>query len=324
MKPLFLILLIFSVLFGHGCDDEEKFLTPPPEVSYDFLIQQINNDITANLKFVFFYNDKSGWVAGQNGAVYHTINGGESWFAQNSDSNFDLFSILFSDSVNGLAVGDSGTLVTTNDGGNNWTKQTILNGHHLQDISITPNLQKYVTGDKIIGKFESNQWTELPDWTQTILYSITTPNNNDIWVCGLGGSVIHSSNGGANWLNQASSALNPLLDIYFNDSLLGWSVGVGGHIIRTEDGGKSWANVDGSTAEVLRSVHFADSLFGFIVGDNGTLLLSENGGISWVHKTPPIITSFFDIHYTDPNIAWVCGDNGTILKITRFEIIEEN
>lgn len=323
MKPLFFILLIVMLFLGNGCDDEEKFLTPDPEVNFDYLILQSDNDITANLKSVFFYNDNLGWVAGQNGTIYHTINGGDSWFAQNSNSNFDLFSILFSDSVNGIAVGDFGTLITTNDGGNNWTRQTVLNGHHLQAIAITPIFQKYVTGDKIIGKFETDVWTELPNWTPTILYGITTPNKSDIWVCGLGGSIIHSPNAGTDWQSQTSTALNPLLDIYFRDSLHGWTVGVGGKIIRTEDGGKSWINVDGATTEVLRSVHFSNSLLGFVAGDNGTLLLSENGGTSWIHKTPPVITSFFDVYYANQNLAWVCGDNGTILKITRFEITEE-
>ena len=108
MKPLFFILLIVTLFLGNGCDDEEKFLTPDPEINYDYVIQQIQNDITANLKSIFFLNDKLGWVAGQNGTIYHTTDGGESWVAQNSGSNFDLFSIIFTDSINGIAVGDFG------------------------------------------------------------------------------------------------------------------------------------------------------------------------------------------------------------------------
>jgi|GEM_PF-6313842 photosystem II stability/assembly factor-like uncharacterized protein len=64
------------------------------------------------------------WVAGNNGTVLYTTNGGTSWTSQNTgiDPSHNLRSIYFYDSFNGYIVGLGGLIFTTTNGGTSWTK----------------------------------------------------------------------------------------------------------------------------------------------------------------------------------------------------------
>ena len=76
------------------------------------------------LKTVKFINALTGWVAGGNGAILKTTDGGNNWSLQTSGTTKTLRSIFFLDANNGWACGDGGTIITTSNGGTTWSAQT--------------------------------------------------------------------------------------------------------------------------------------------------------------------------------------------------------
>jgi hypothetical protein len=80
-----------------------------------------------NFSAVHFYDENTGWIAGLDGSIQKTEDGGRTWaelvttdkLLNNHES---LNDIRFKDSKNGIAVGDGGVIIKTDDGGNSWKR----------------------------------------------------------------------------------------------------------------------------------------------------------------------------------------------------------
>ena len=104
------------------------------------------------------------------------------------------------------------------------------------------------------------------------------------WAVGFGGTIVHTSDGGATWAPQTSGTDNALFSVEFTDALNGWAVGDLGTIVHTSDGGATWVtqpNPVSGTMIALFSVEFTDASNGWAVGDNGTIVHTSDGGATW-------------------------------------------
>jgi hypothetical protein len=89
---------------------------------------------------------------------------------------------------------------------------------------------------------------------------------------GLNGTIVHTTNGGQNWVVQTSGTSNALLGICFSDAQNGKAVGLGGTILKTKNGGTNWEIESGGTTNNLRSISFSDAVTGWACGNSGTVL----------------------------------------------------
>ena len=134
------------------------------------------------------------------------------------------------------------------------------------------------------------------------------------WVVADSGTILHTQDGGYNWVPQSSGIMNNLCGVDFLDSLNGWVVGAGGIILRTRDGGNNWAIESSPVSVNLCKVCFVDTSHGWAVGDSGKILCYRGYGIEedygfqiadsrlWVEPNPfGRVTS---IRY------WVSGSQG--------------
>jgi hypothetical protein len=101
---------------------------------------------TDTLECVSFINNEIGWVAGQNGTILHTTNGGINWESIESGTTNWLRSIHFTDALTGWVTGRGGKILQTSDGGANWTDQSITD-IDLNDIFITGLNHGWAVGD---------------------------------------------------------------------------------------------------------------------------------------------------------------------------------
>ena len=95
--------------------------------------------------------------------------------------------------------------------------------------------------------------------TQINFQDVAFVSTNLGWVVGDNGTILATNNGGANWLQQASSTVNRLYGVTFVSPNQGWAVGDNGTILATNDGGTNWLQQASGTVNRLYGVTFISS-----------------------------------------------------------------
>jgi photosystem II stability/assembly factor-like uncharacterized protein len=235
----------------------------------------------------------TGWIAGEDGLLFHTGDGGKTWQKQKSPITTAIFNVGAIDSARACAAGSNGVLLWTSDGGGHWqiAKATQFANFDLFDIAFS---------------------------------------GESIWAAAQFGTIINSADNGKTWLARFGgkhvSALGALFAVAFSDGMHGWSAGLGGELLATADGGVKWKNTNLKTPYPIYSIvvsekgdvwlggyegflakvnpeqmreqqvatHTASSLtaiafsgvLGVATGMSGTLLVTGDGGTQWQLLTP--------------------------------------
>jgi photosystem II stability/assembly factor-like uncharacterized protein len=240
-----------------------------------------------------FVDERNGWwIAGPEGYLWHTSNGGELWKSQIDSSDISGNNIVFTDTLHGWIIGrkhpgNQYYIQITKDGGKSWDR------HPTPD----PGLLCITMFDSLNGF--------------------------------AGGATIYSTaDGGITWQpKQVDEVINPgITDIYFVDKKIGWAVGLSsefldlGVILNTTDGGEYWKVNQHPSGVSGLSVFFTDSLHGYVAGSNppffnGVIEVTNDGGNSWTtHYLPG--TWLNDIVFTNDSTGWAVGNNGFIWHTT--------
>jgi len=96
---------------------------------------------------LFFQDAKTGYAAGVQGIIFKTIDGGDSWTLESSDTLYMLNSIFFPDKRTGYAAGTKGTILKTTNAESIIVPNPSLN----PGVSIYPNPAKQKLIVKING-----------------------------------------------------------------------------------------------------------------------------------------------------------------------------
>lgn len=91
------------------------------------------------------------WIAGYNGSIIHSDDGGKNWQRQRDGNNpllkkYRLRSILFKDQRAGYAAGDDGILLKTTDGGEHWSEFEHLTDKDFKCMTLHPDGTLWVAG----------------------------------------------------------------------------------------------------------------------------------------------------------------------------------
>jgi photosystem II stability/assembly factor-like uncharacterized protein len=106
--------------------------------------------------------------------------------------------------------------------------------------------------------------------------SISALDSNRIFVSGLSGYIIKTSNGGKTWkrLRNGGNLTLPkyqLWDLLFLNEQKGYAVGEKGLVIYTDDGGEHWMEFDKFTTDNLRFISLCPDGKLLVGGENGSL-----------------------------------------------------
>src|SRR5438132_12811584 len=113
MRPIWMALILSAVALGAARGAEPRYFED------------------CALHAVHFINAKEGWTAGDDGVVWHTLDGGRVWERQKTGTRGSLRSIQFLNFENGWIVGREelpcqagsvGVLLYTDDGGAKWQR----------------------------------------------------------------------------------------------------------------------------------------------------------------------------------------------------------
>lgn len=207
--------------------------------------------ITNSILSVYFVDDNNGFLCGEGGIVYKTINGGINWSASGTGiTSVKLNSISFSDNQKGITVGDNGAVYVTSNGGATWSMESIGTTKKLLKAKYFPD------GIAVVGEYGTlylkqvgGNWTSVNTRIVTDITGVTGSGINDIHVCGGGGFIRNNKNGDARFYTfEANPMIANLVDIFYYDSNLAFAISsFNTAIIRTTNGGSTWALTAGTT-----------------------------------------------------------------------------
>jgi photosystem II stability/assembly factor-like uncharacterized protein len=109
---------------------------------------------SATLFDVFFADPLNGWVVGNEGAMFQTVNGGKQWVdrtlacIKTCSRPTDLLRIRFTDSKAGWVVGERGSIFRTTDAGFTWVEQENGTKAALYGLTVPDPTQGWASGER--------------------------------------------------------------------------------------------------------------------------------------------------------------------------------
>jgi len=170
-----------------------------------------------------------------------------------------------------------------------------------------------------INLYSQGTWESVESPTNQFLRSVHFVDSLYGWAAGDSGTIIHTTNGGTDWLLQDSKTDHKIVDIYFLNRNLGWAsswnttnLPFGTVLLITTDGGQSWTGEPYQDDNLfMTTILFLDSLNGWMGGKPHALVRTTNGGMSW--EQAEIDTSLFaffpvlNITFYNSQYGYACG-----------------
>lgn len=296
--------------------------------------KQLKTDAAGDLVAVYFTSADRGWIAGDNGFLAATIDGGRTWTKYPLGTTEDINEIYFRNNDTGYLVAGRKMFMTT-DGGTSW-KETVIykpgdfRGMTPEFLSIrfaTKNRGLAVGSvlnrrgdvvDSLVMRTEDGgaTWKRLFVPTKTELFHLDYNGSSHGWIVGDNGVILATTNAGVEWKLQSSGTKVALFNVDFRDDDEGYAVGEDGLILRTENGGRNWTRVLTDTKANLMRVDFADDKNGWIVGHGGMILRSFDKGRSWVRQESNVTGHLYGLFMTK-RYGLAVGAKGTAIEFRR-------
>ncbi|MEJ2105621.1 MAG: YCF48-related protein [Ignavibacteriaceae bacterium] len=138
--------------------------------------------------------------------------------------------------------------------------------------------------------FAQSNWYAQNSGVNRELTGVYFVDENNGWICGWTGTILHTTDGGQTWNPQTCPPTNAYYSVFFTDSQHGWATGYYGKLVHTSDGGQTWEIQPSPTTSDIYSVYFINSNEGWAAGgDYGSfpsyikhrvILHTTNGGNS--------------------------------------------
>ncbi len=230
------------------------------------------------LTSVCFPDPQHGWAVGHDGVILATGDGGETWVRQDDGANKDtvLLAVYFRDTLHGIAAGAYGKCYATEDGGKKWTMiHPSADEVHYNRITAGPKGHLYLAGES--------------------------------------GTILVSTDGGANW-NK--------VDVPYDGSLFGVlplaegriiTYGLRGHILSSDDHGAQWAPLNNAVQVLIMGGTRLRSGTIVLGGQGGNFYLSRDAGHSFTHwKSADFGTSVAELIEARDGTLVTVGEAGAV------------
>lgn len=199
----------------------------------------------------------------------------------------------------------------------NQPKQEIYPESALISIYCLPEKTKcWAVGENgaILFTANGNLWIPQVSRKKEFLTSVYFINENEGWVTGWKGTLLHTKDGGRTWISQVSNTENNLNSVSFVDDSLGWAAGSNGVLLHTKDGGMTWAPQKTNTDEELMSLNFTSAKQGWVASWEGSVFHTEDGGDKWTQQVSKIEKNFTSLNFINNQQGWVTQSDGILLK----------
>jgi len=290
------------------------------------------------LTSVDFVDDDNGWMAGSEGFLMKTEDGGLTWYSIPIPEEWNLEKIDFINTMDGWAIGyagdiESSVIIKTEDGGYNWIVKEQYTDVWYKDLQVVNDSVVIVSSDINIIKTTNGgaDWIDIsPEINEGYIHSVRFIDEERGFVSGImegGGTwqgfISKTYSGGSAWENTLLPEFDEINDSRFTSDSVGyfkawnWETETSYFLCRTEDVGQTW--------EVLfRSNYFINSYF--VVNDeiiylsvfdslnNMNLLKSVDKGKNWenIFSITNWSIAYFQLDEEDQGliICYLAGWNG--------------
>lgn len=290
-----------------------------------------------DLVAVYFTSAQNGWVAGDNGYLASTGDGGKSWAKVPLNTTEDINEIYFRNDDNGYLVAGKKMFITR-DAGLTWQETRIYRAGDFR--KGTPEFLSIRFAGKKVGLAIGSLWQHVGNedivvdslvmrtddggetWRRITvpskkeLYHLDFNGGSHAWIVGDDGIILASTDGGETWHVQSGGTKLPLYNVDFRDDNEGYVVGKSGTILRTENGGNTWEKVNAGYTETLMRVNFADDKNGWIVGYGGAILRSSDKGRTWIRQSSKSGERIYGL-FMGKKYGWAVGAKGLILEYQK-------
>jgi photosystem II stability/assembly factor-like uncharacterized protein len=311
-------------------------------------INQTPNSPIPGLYGVYALDKDNIWVAGEEGTIRHSTDGGVTWDSVASGVPENLYTVEFINSDTGWVAGKNNrsfsTVLRTTDAGLSWKSQALSGGGAIPIYDV--DFIKGDPGEKIYGfitgglgftwKTEDfgDNWNSVRNKCENTFWSCCFSDNNTGWFVGTPSvaepyTIMQTADGGDTWQEQTNPTERNLRGVCFASPLKGIAVGLSGAIVFTEDGGKNWQTSSYSNAARWESVYLTKSGKAWAVGSKGRIIYSQDWGQSWVTQESGvnIETELWEVYFINDNEGWIVGGGtgqpGVILHTTNGGVVSD-
>ena len=292
---------------------------------------------TVLLNSLSFIDSLNGFIAGDEGVILKTTNGGTSWVECESGvltTNVDVF---MADARHAWVLSQKyavdtnfaiwTTLLRTTDGGEEWI-QTRFDNILYHTLTFLDSLNGWMGGENGLFVRTTNggeDWTEVEVDSSVYsgfpIRSIRFFSRSTGYAVGCfresAAALWQSADSGLSW--QTSGGGAELYDIHYIDSLN--MVGVGGGFddgtiyAISSDGGKRWTFGQTGFLGQGNALSFRTSREGWApLGFTGQIMMTLDSGRTWESVYTPDSSGMVDVQFTDSLHGFMVGERGTILR----------
>ena len=275
---------------------------------------------------VSFISETTGYVSGGTatlGELLKTTDGGLTWTKLTIDPGERFYSVHFINENLGFAGtrGPTGVYKTT-DGGQNWTPLNTNTGsttsiiYDIKFLNENIGLAMYSSGQVARTTDGGSNWTPVSaSWGAAAGYNIFIVDASTVFICGAGGRISRSIDGGASFGQLSSLGTATLYYMHFFDANNGFVAASGGRLYKTTNGGATFTETQFPVTSIFYSIKFADNLIGWIAGASGNSFYTENGGDTWTqsHLSLGGSQTVRDIEISGIRM-WFIGSDGMIIR----------
>jgi photosystem II stability/assembly factor-like uncharacterized protein len=189
------------------------------------------------------------------------------------------------------------------------------------------------------------QWLQQSAPTTENLNDVFCITQNIVIVVGDNGTILKTTDGGANWVQKTSGTTSKLMKVQFASQNVGFAIGTNttnglGLLIKTIDGGESWSTINLLDMSIIVDMSCVNENIIYLNGNginNFKLLKSINGGLTFEIVSTDIISGnkiqFINeqigyssslteiLKTTNGGITWTEINNSSI---TSFFFLNEN
>ena len=308
---------------------------------------------TSNLSKIIFADSEHGWLCGEDGSLYQTVDGGATWTSRCGDPATDetfYTCVDFADLQHGwigaYSWSSGSPILRSVDGGASWAVAYQDSTSNWLDIEALSPTNIWAVGSKILHSADGGlTWNEV-NLGYGIYQRVICLGDQLIWIASGWDWDVHvhrSTDGGATWethpvelgLKYNGMAAGDANNVWIS----GWEDLDEGTVAHSSDGGQTW-EMQGDSLGFLDAIYFHDALHGWAYAWMG-VVRTDDGGNTWTVASPDTylwasriefldLQNGFMINYndayrtTDGGDSWQFIDPYVDTRLTDISVVDIN